>query len=93
MGAKGEINWKRRDEYGERLECYARNERNVWKFFRRERRFARWEVYPEPALEDWLELLDGVRRRDGHQPRAQLWLVAPDGQAVAPQLVAELGHP
>ena len=63
MGAKGEINWKRRDEYGERLECYARNERNVWKFFRRERRFERWEAYPKPALEDWLELLDGVRRR------------------------------
>ena len=40
-----------------------------------------------------VEGLDGVRRRDGHQPRAQLWLVAPDGQAVAPQFVAELGHP
>ena len=63
MCIRDRINWKRRDEYGERLECYARNERNVWKFFRRERRFERWEAYPEPTLEDWLELLDGVRRR------------------------------
>ena len=63
MGAKGEISWKRRDDFGERMEYYARNERNVWKFFRRERRFERWEAYPDPAFEDWMELLDGVRRR------------------------------
>ena len=50
MGAKGEISWKRRDEFGERMEYYARNERNVWKFFRRERRFERWEAYPDPAF-------------------------------------------
>ena len=69
MGAKGEISWKRRDEYGERVECYARNERNVWKFFRRERRFENWEAYPEPEFEDWMELLDSVRRRI---PRRQM---------------------
>ena len=63
MGAKGEISWKRCDEYGERMECYARNERGTWKFFQRERRFEDWEVYPEPAFEDWMELLDSVRRR------------------------------
>ena len=40
-----------------------------------------------------VEGLDGVRRRDGHQPRAQLGLVPTDGQAVPPQLVAELRHP
>ena len=63
MGAKGEISWKRRDEHGERMECYARNERGTWKFFRRARRFENWEVYPEPAFEDWREQLDSVRRR------------------------------
>ena len=63
MGAKGEISWKRRDEYGERMEFYARNERNVWRFFRRERRFENWEAYPEPEFEDCMELLDSVRRR------------------------------
>ena len=44
-------------------EYYARNERGVWKFFQRERRFEKWETYTDPELEDWLELLDGVRRR------------------------------
>ena len=63
MGAKVEIIFKRSDELGERIECYARNERGTWKFFRRERRFENWEVYPEPAFEDWMELLDSVRRR------------------------------
>ena len=63
MGAKGEISWKRRGEYGERMEYYARNERGVWKFFQRERRFEKWESYAEPEFDDWLELLDGVRRR------------------------------
>ena len=33
MGAKGEISWKRRGEYGERMEYYARNERGTWNFF------------------------------------------------------------
>ena len=29
----------------------------------RERRFENWEIYSDPAFDDWLELLDGVRRR------------------------------
>ena len=45
------------------MEYYARNERGLWKFFQRERRFEKWEAYSEPVLDDWLELLDGVRRR------------------------------
>ena len=45
------------------MEYYARNERGVWKFFQRERRFEKWESYAEPEFDDWLELLDGVRRR------------------------------
>ena len=63
MGSKGEISWKRRGDFGERMEFYARSERGIGKFFQRERRFENWEIYPEPALDDWLELLDGVRRR------------------------------
>ena len=45
------------------MEFYARNERGIWKFFQRERRFENWEIYSDPAFDDWLELLDGVRRR------------------------------
>ena len=71
MGAKGEISWKRRGEYGERMEYYARNERGVWKFFQRERRFEKWESYVEPEFDDWLELLDGVRRRSPRRKRSR----------------------
>ena len=39
MGSKGEISWKRRGDFGERMEFYARSERGIWKFFQRERRF------------------------------------------------------
>ena len=50
------------------LQAAARMAASAWLRAHREqvvaeRRFERWEVYPEPALEDWLELLDGVRRR------------------------------
>ena len=34
-----------------------------WKFFLRSRRFDQWQAVPNPILEDWLLLLDGVRRR------------------------------
>jgi hypothetical protein len=29
----------------------------------RDRRFEQWQAVAEPPLEDWLELLDAVRRR------------------------------
>jgi hypothetical protein len=61
--AKAEISWKRRTEAGERLEVYAHRSGHHWKFFKRERRFDCWEPVAEPPFEDWLELLDGVRRR------------------------------
>jgi hypothetical protein len=63
MAAKAEISWKRRTEDGERLEIYAHHVGNRWNFYVRSRRFDRWEPLEQPPLEDWLELLDGVRRR------------------------------
>jgi hypothetical protein len=61
--AKAEISWKRKAETGERLEVYARHVGNQWKFFQRERRYDQWQAITRPPLEDWLELLDAVRRR------------------------------
>jgi len=64
MAAKAEISWKRRDaETGERREVYAQHIGNQWKFFQREKRFEQWQPLAQPPLEDWLELLDAVRRR------------------------------
>jgi hypothetical protein len=34
-----------------------------WVFFRRHKRFDKWVQVPDPPQEDWLELLDSVRRR------------------------------
>jgi len=63
MAAKGEISWKRRNEEGERLEIYAHRVGDKWNFYVRQKRYDRWEPLEEPPLEDWLELLDSVRRR------------------------------
>jgi hypothetical protein len=61
--AKAEISWKRRTETGERIEVYVQHVGDQWKFHQRERRFEQWQAVAEPPLEDWLELLDAVRRR------------------------------
>ena len=61
--SKGQISWKRRTAEGERLEIYAHHVGNRWNFYIRERRVGEWTPMEEPALEGWLELLDGVRRR------------------------------
>lgn len=63
MAAKAEISWKRVNEEGVRLQIYARHVGGEWRFFTRERRYDQWQAVPEPPLEDWLELLDSVRRR------------------------------
>ena len=60
---KGEISWKRRDEDGEALQIYARRTGHRWHFFVRQRRYDNWQPLLDPPLEDWIELLDGVRRR------------------------------
>ncbi len=60
---RGEISWKRRTPDGERFEVYAHHVGDRWNFYIRQRRFDRWEDLEQPPLEDWLELLDGIRRR------------------------------
>jgi hypothetical protein len=59
---KAEVSWKRVTEQGERLQVYAQHFGREWLFFAREKRFDRWQAIAEPPLEDWLELLDAVRR-------------------------------
>ena len=61
--AKGEISWNRTNEDGEKLHVYAHRIGDRWSFFKRQRRFDEWQEMKQPPLEDWLELLDGVRRR------------------------------
>lgn len=63
MSAKAEISWKRTTEDGEKVNVYAHHFGNQWKFYMRSRRYDQWQLVPEPPLEDWLELLDAVRRR------------------------------
>ena len=59
---KAEISWKRLDDEGEKLQVYAQRIGGQWHFHRRRRRFDPWEADPQPPLEDWMELLDAVRR-------------------------------
>ena len=59
---KAEISWKRLDGDGERLQVYAQRVGGRWFFHQRHRRYEQWQAQPEPPLEDWLELLDAVRR-------------------------------
>ena len=70
--AKGEISWVRVNGEGLKLQVYARRVGTQWNFYVRERRFDDWQDLEHPPLEDWLELLDGVRRR------AQRRLVRPE---------------
>ena len=63
MANKAQIGWERRLEDGSKLEVYALHTGGQYRFFARERRFDEWQPVPEPPLEDWLELLDAVRRR------------------------------
>jgi len=61
--AKAEISWKRVTGEGQTLQCYAQHVGNRWIFYQREKRFDRWQEVKQPPLEDWLALLDSVRRR------------------------------
>ena len=60
---KAEISWKRVTEDGTSLQVYAQHVSREWLFFAREKRFDRWQAIAEPPLEDWIELLDAVKRR------------------------------
>ncbi len=64
---KTEIGWTRQDELGEKTDVFARRVGPEWQFFARQRRYDQWARIPQPSLEDWRELLDGVRRRAGRQ--------------------------
>ena len=61
--AKAEISWKRVDDNGEPVQVYAHHVGDRWIFYSRSKRFDDWEKQEDPPLEDWLELLDSVRRR------------------------------
>lgn len=63
MSAKAEISWKTRTPEGERREVYVHHVGAEWRFYQRARRFDPWQPLPNPALEDWLVLLDAVERR------------------------------
>ena len=61
--AKAEISWRRTTQEGVRLQVYVRNVGRDWRFFVRQQRYDQWEAEEAPPLEDWLALLDAVRRR------------------------------
>lgn len=60
---RNDIGWVRTGENGEKLELYAHQIGTRWHFYVREGRGGDWSELTDPPLEDWLELLDGVRRR------------------------------
>jgi len=62
---KGDISWTRRTDDGERVEVNVRHVGDRWIFHSRERRPEQWQEVAEPPLEDWLTLLDAVKRRVG----------------------------
>ncbi len=62
---KAEIGWERIDADGLRLQVYAQHVGRDWRFYARQKRYDQWQAVTEPPLEDWLELLDAVRRRIG----------------------------
>ncbi len=84
MGAKAEISWKDRTADGLRREVYAQRVGGEWRFFVREKRYDPWEALPHPPLEDWLELLDAVRRRIARR------LLRPEEESRLKQTIREL---
>ncbi len=59
---KAEISWRRTTEEGVRIQVYAQHVGGEWIFYRRQKRYDRWQPVPEPPLDDWLKLLDAVQR-------------------------------
>jgi len=62
---RAEITWKRRSPEGENVQVKARHFGEQWTFFVRGARHEQWQPLEQPPLEDWVTLLDGVRRRLG----------------------------
>lgn len=63
MSNKAEISWTRVTEEGEKYKVYAHHVGDRWIFYARQRRYDEWEEQKQPPLEDWLALLDSIRRR------------------------------
>ncbi len=62
---RAEIIWKRRSPEGEAVQVRAQHFGDEWQFFVRGARYEQWRPVAKPPLEDFLQLLDGVRRRLG----------------------------
>jgi len=60
---KAEISWKRETDDGQSLQCYAQHVGKRWIFHHRNKRYDAWQTVENPPVEDWLALLDSVRRR------------------------------
>lgn len=75
------IEWKSRNEDGERQEVMAERVGELWSFRVRPGRHDDWQPYPDPPVEEWLELLDGIRRRIGRK------LLKPDEEARVLKLI------
>lgn len=72
--AKAEISWKTKTAEGVKREVYVHCVGNEWRFFEREKRYEEWQPLERPSLDDFQELLDGVRRRIARrlmQPEAE----------------------
>jgi hypothetical protein len=61
--AKAEISWTRVDAEGIKHQVYAQRIGKEWVFRIREKRYDLWQEVENPPLEDWMELLDAVKRR------------------------------
>ena len=81
--AKAEISWKTKSEEGLKREVYVHCVGQEWKFFEREKRYDEWQPLKQPRLEDYMELLDGVRRRIARR------LVRPEEEQRVKKLIRE----
>jgi len=81
--AKAEISWKRIGSDGEKLQVYVQRVGRDWLFFARAKRYDQWQRVEEPPLEDWLELLDAVRRRINRR------LLRPEEEGRVTQMIRE----
>ena len=63
MANKAEIGFERKLEDGTKRQVYVNHTGGNYRFYAREKRFDEWEAVKIPPLEDWMELLDAVRRR------------------------------
>jgi len=61
--AKAEIEFEYPLEDASARHVYVAHNGGRYRFFSRARRYDHWEPVKEPPLQDWLELLDCVRRR------------------------------